>query len=418
MRRAPSSTRRAAGLTARALTSVAADIAGRRRASDVESWLGDIVAESPGYGPLGPRDQVRYARGLVHAGIRMRLSDAAAALGGVLDRWLVSDAKVCGTSALAGAGAAGRLWLDGGFLGVVVHGQGLVALAAAPWAVAVVLRRVRGVEPRRRRRDVGVGGGRLAESGVRNTHGLPPGGREPHHFTVDPHRPVRRVASPVVAVGAATAAGLAVCAVLGWVVLGMGAPVALRPEPVPVTTPPSPEPPATTTAAAPAATTPPAPARLAGVATADVTAPDNADAAGNRVSYPAANVVDGDPATTWRAVGDARGRRLRVAFPAPRVVTAVGLVNGYAKRDPATGVDRYAEERRVLAVTWIFDDGTTYPQTLGDGVRGMQRLGVDPVRTTGVWLRIDATTPPGDADRDYTAVSEIELVGYDPVPPG
>jgi hypothetical protein len=225
-----------------------------------------------------------------------------------------------------------------------------------------------------------------------------------------------------VAAGAVVGLGLLVCAVLGYVVLGMGAPVGLSPEPSPE--PPTPPPtmsPTAPQAAAPAttpATTTDTRARLTGVATADVTAPDNADAAGTRVSYAAANVVDGDPATTWRAVGDARGRRLRVTFPAPRVVTGVGLVNGYPKRDPATGVDRYPEGRRVLAVTWVFDDGTTYPQTLGDGVRGMQRLGVDPVRTAGVWVRIDATAPPGDADRDYTAISEIELLGHDPVPPG
>ena len=143
---------RAAGAVARVVTAVAAAVAGRRRASDFESWLGDLVATSPGYGPLGPRDQVRYALGLLHAAVRMRAEDGVAGLGGVLDRWLRSDPRICATSAAVFAAAVTRLWVDGGFLGVVVNGQGLVALTAAPWGAALVLRRVRGVVPVRRKR--------------------------------------------------------------------------------------------------------------------------------------------------------------------------------------------------------------------------------------------------------------------------
>jgi hypothetical protein len=214
-----------------------------------------------------------------------------------------------------------------------------------------------------------------------------------------------RVPLPLVVVVAA----VVVSALLGIVVLGLGAPVPLRAEPPPPTPVPSPIPPSqAVTVSAPAA---PAATRLAGVATADLTAPDNVDGAGNTVSYAAANLVDGDPATTWRATGDVRGSSLRITFAAPRLVTAVGLVNGYAKVDPATGLDRYAEERRVTAVTWSFDDGTTYVQELDDGVRAVQRMEIEPVRSGVVTLRIDATTPPGDLDRDYTAISEVELLG-------
>jgi hypothetical protein len=209
------------------------------------------------------------------------------------------------------------------------------------------------------------------------------------------------------------AAAVVVCAVLGLVVLSLGAPVPLRAEPPPPTPAPSPIAPSQAVTVSAAATPAPFPTatRLAGVATADVTAPDNVDGVGRPVSYAAANLMDGDPATTWRATGDVRGSSLRITFAAPRLVTVVGLVNGYAKVDPATGLDRYVEERRVTAVTWSFDDGTSYVQELDDGVRAVQRMEIEPVRSGVVTLRIDATTPPGDLDRDYTAISEVELLG-------
>jgi len=209
------------------------------------------------------------------------------------------------------------------------------------------------------------------------------------------------------------AAAVVVCAVLGLVALNLGGPARLRgeaPAPTPTPSPIAPSE-AVTVAASAAPPADPATVRLAGVAAADLTAADNVDGDGRPVSYAAANLLDGDPATTWRATGDARGSSVRITFAAPRLVSAVGLVNGYAKVDPATGLDRYPEERRVTAVTWSFDDGTTYAQELDDGVRTAQRMLIDPVRSGVVTLRIDATTPPGDLDRDYTAISEIELFG-------
>jgi hypothetical protein len=227
----------------------------------------------------------------------------------------------------------------------------------------------------------------------------------------------RRAGPPAVRLPVVLVLGaVAVCVVLGLVALSLGAPVALRRPPPDRTPPPSPVAPSEAVTTTAPVTTQPVARRPVNVAagaavSADLTAPDNVDGGGERVSYAAANLVDGDPATTWRATGDARGTSLRLRFPVPRVVTVVGLVNGYAKRDPASGDDRYLEERRVTAVTWTFDDGTTYAQVLDDGVRAVQRLAVDPVRTSGVTVRIDVTTAPGDADRDYTAISEVEVMG-------
>ena len=61
----------------------------------------------------------------------------------------------------------------------------------------------------------------------------------------------------------------------------------------------------------------------------------------------------------------------------PGVVTRVGLINGYAKQ--VAGVDWYPNNRRILAVTWGFDDGSIVEQTFAERP-DMQRLKVPPVR--------------------------------------
>lgn len=144
---------------------------------------------------------------------------------------------------------------------------------------------------------------------------------------------------------------------------------------------------------------------------AESTAPDGIDAGDNPVSYDADNLVDGRLDTTWRTNGDATGQSLALSFDEPVVLTQIGLVNGYAKVDPYDGTDRYSQERRVLSVTWTFEDGTTIAQELVDGSREVQAISVPPTRTSQVSVRITATTDPGEAGYDYTAVAEIVLLG-------
>lgn len=140
------------------------------------------------------------------------------------------------------------------------------------------------------------------------------------------------------------------------------------------------------------------------------TAPPTTDLDGNLVAYDAAQMGDGNPATTWRTAGDATGQTVTITLAEPTVLDRVGLVNGYAKQ--VAGVDWYPNNRRILAVTWGFDDGTTVQQTLAERP-GLQRLKVPPVETSTVTLRIDEVTPPGSGPlgRDYTAISEVSLVG-------
>lgn len=111
----------------------------------------------------------------------------------------------------------------------------------------------------------------------------------------------------------------------------------------------------------------PKPTNVAGQATITVpaTAPPTQDLDGQLVSYEAAHMVDGDPATAWRMVGDGTGAILTVTLPEEVEVVRVGLINGYAKQ--VSGVDWYPANRRVLTATWGFDDGTTHPQTFTEG---------------------------------------------------
>ena len=154
------------------------------------------------------------------------------------------------------------------------------------------------------------------------------------------------------------------------------------------------------------------PVSWAGAATAQApsTSPDSRDAAGRPTSYAADQMLDADPATAWRTNGDATGEVLTFVLDTTRPVSRLGLVNGYAKTDPATGVDRYAQGRRITRVTWLVD-GREVPQELVDGVRELQVVDVGPVVVGQVQLRIDATTGPGDAAFDRTAISEVTIAG-------
>ncbi len=151
---------------------------------------------------------------------------------------------------------------------------------------------------------------------------------------------------------------------------------------------------------------------LATAATVEVpgTAPPTTDFDGNLVAYEGAQMRDGDPRTTWRTPGDATGQTVTLTLAQPSVVTSVGLVNGYAKQ--VAGVDWYPNNRRILAVTWGFDDGTTAEQAFAERPT-MQVRKVPPVATSTVTITLTSVTPPGSGSlgRDYTAISEVSIIG-------
>ncbi len=63
---------------------------------------------------------------------------------------------------------------------------------------------------------------------------------------------------------------------------------------------------------------------------------------------------------------------------------------GYAKTDPANGVDRYAENNRITRVRWRFDDGTTFVQRMSanPGDRSMRTMRIPVTQTSRVVLEI------------------------------
>jgi hypothetical protein len=140
------------------------------------------------------------------------------------------------------------------------------------------------------------------------------------------------------------------------------------------------------------------------------TAPPTTDFDGNLVAYEAVQMGDGLPSTAWRMAGDATGQTVTVTLAQPSVIGRVGLINGYAKQ--VAGVNWYPNNRRILAVRWGFDDGTTIDQTFAERPE-MQMLKVPPVQSNTVTITINSVTPPGSGNlgRDYTAISEVSIIG-------
>ncbi|WP_425491715.1 discoidin domain-containing protein [Nocardioides mesophilus] len=137
-------------------------------------------------------------------------------------------------------------------------------------------------------------------------------------------------------------------------------------------------------------------------------ADSSVDAAGNQIAYPPQNAVDQDTTTAWRCDGSGVGQTLTLTLGQGTRIGEVGLIPGYAKTDPRSGVDRYAENNRITRVRWRFDDGSSVEQRL-DGTaanRSLQTLRI-PVTTSGsVVLEVLDSTP---GSRDTMAVSEVRI---------
>ena len=150
------------------------------------------------------------------------------------------------------------------------------------------------------------------------------------------------------------------------------------------------------------------PARLQPAsAEATATAPPGTDATGAVVTYAAANLVDGNPATAWRVAGAGQGVVLTLRFANPVVVTRIGLIPGYAKIDPADGTNRFLQNRRVRRVR--YGAGTVAQEASFVDRPEMQSIDLRSSPTREVTIQILESSPPGD--RDFTAISEIEVIG-------
>ena len=134
------------------------------------------------------------------------------------------------------------------------------------------------------------------------------------------------------------------------------------------------------------------------------------DDAGNPVTYVPEQMSDGKMNTAWRCNGNGVSQVVTFEFPAGATIVEVGLVNGYAKVDPASGAQRYGEYRRITKVTWTFANGTSFQQALEDGVTTMQKLSIPSQPADHVTLTIEASTDPGSTARGRDAVVISEVV--------
>jgi hypothetical protein len=138
-------------------------------------------------------------------------------------------------------------------------------------------------------------------------------------------------------------------------------------------------------------------------------AQQSSDDAGNPVYYMPEQMADGKPSTAWRCGGNGVGQVATFVFPAGTTIVEVGLVNGYAKVDPASSAERYGEYRRITNVTWTFANGRTFQQSLTDGTQTMQKLSIPSQPGDQVTLTIEASTDPGTTarGRDAVLISEV-----------
>lgn len=142
--------------------------------------------------------------------------------------------------------------------------------------------------------------------------------------------------------------------------------------------------------------------------TASCIAPASVDAAGNEVTYEPALAHDGDLTTAWRCPGSGVGESITLQLSQELQVAELGLVPGYAKTDPRSGADRYAENNRITMVRWTFPDGTVIEQEL-DGSpdnREMQTMRLRPVLANEVVLEVLSSAP---GRRNTIAVSEVVI---------
>jgi hypothetical protein len=137
------------------------------------------------------------------------------------------------------------------------------------------------------------------------------------------------------------------------------------------------------------------------------TAKAGVDSGGKPVSYRARNVLDHDPTTAWRCDGEAHGVRLVFRLPGPTALGEVGLVPGYAKTDPVSGADRYAQNNRITQVRWTIGDISVEQTLSGDpGDRSVQLLRIPRTTASRVTLEIVAVDR---GPRNTTAISEVRF---------
>jgi F5/8 type C domain len=132
------------------------------------------------------------------------------------------------------------------------------------------------------------------------------------------------------------------------------------------------------------------------------------DAARKEFTYEPEKAIDGLSDTAWRCDGDGVGQWLRIDFRRKVTLTSIGIIPGFAKTDPTDRTDRYAQNRRISAVRYTFDDGSTFQKTFDTSasVRSVQTIPLPGVSTSQVTITI-LSSEPEEVPFNQVAISEI-----------
>ncbi|MGH3886168.1 MAG: discoidin domain-containing protein [Pseudonocardiaceae bacterium] len=182
---------------------------------------------------------------------------------------------------------------------------------------------------------------------------------------------------------------------------------------------PSPPPDQSRDAASPSAESDPSRTTSASLGTASASAScilaASHDVNGTLFTYEPDKAIDNVRDTAWRCNGDGVGQWLKISFQGNVTLTSIGIVPGYAKTDPSDGTDRYAQNRRISAVNYTFDDGSTVIQRLDSDTldRSTQTLSLPNISTSHVTITIlssvSGEATGGQQPFDRVAISEIAV---------
>ena len=140
------------------------------------------------------------------------------------------------------------------------------------------------------------------------------------------------------------------------------------------------------------------------------------DSAQNLITYDPANVADGQIETAWRVEGAGINAFVQLDFARPIRLASLRLLPGYTKIDRTDGSDRFLQNRRVRRVRLEFSDGCSIEARFNIEDRRLQNVVFDAVQPAIVtsYLRVvilDTSAPGTNLPRDFTPISEIEVIG-------
>jgi hypothetical protein len=143
-------------------------------------------------------------------------------------------------------------------------------------------------------------------------------------------------------------------------------------------------------------------------------APPSIDSRGNRTNFEPVNAIDGNRETAWRVAGDGVGQYLVLQLSGPVRISEIQMIPGYTKIDPIDRTNRFTQNRRIKRVRFEFEDGSSTEGSFVDDP-SFQTIAVGGKVTRFIKIVILETYPPSPPPRteprDFTPISEVQLVG-------